>query len=409
MITASSIELRAGSRILLDGASFRMAAGDRVGLVGRNGAGKTTLTKVLAGQAQAASGQVTSSGGIGYLPQDPRTGDLSVTGRQRILSARGLDRIVTDLRTTEQRMTSADPETLDKAMNRFARLQEEFESAGGYAAESEAASLASALGIDESRLDQSLETLSGGQRRRVELARILFSGNETLLLDEPTNHLDADSIGWLREHLRNYKGGLIIISHDVELLEVVVNRVFHLDANRCELDIYNMGWKNYLQQRETDERRRKREVQNATKKATVLLEQADKMRAKATKATAAQQMIKRAERMMAGVEGERTEDRVAKLRFPDPAPCGRTPFVPLVCRGPTAASRSSPMSTWPSTGGPRWSSWGSTVPARRRCCGCSRGSTPPTRARSSPGTVSSSATTHRSTKTSTSTGRCWRT
>ncbi|WP_433954675.1 ABC-F family ATP-binding cassette domain-containing protein [Janibacter indicus] len=326
MITASGIELRAGSRILLEGASFRVAPGDRVGLVGRNGAGKTTLTKVLAGQGQPAAGSVTASGGIGYLPQDPRTGDLTVTARQRILSARGLDRIVTDRRTAEQRMASADPETLERAMARFARLQEEFESAGGYAAESEAASIASALGIDEARLDQSLETLSGGQRRRVELARILFSGNETLLLDEPTNHLDADSIAWLRDHLKNYKGGLIIISHDVDLLEVVVNRVFHLDANRCEIDQYNMGWKNYLQQRETDERRRKRELQNAQKKAGALLDQAEKMRAKATKATAAQQMIKRAERMLAGVEGERTQDRVAKLRFPDPAPCGRTPL-----------------------------------------------------------------------------------
>src|SRR5699024_4505668 len=178
----------------------------------------------------------------------------------------------------------------------------------------------------EVRLDQTLETLSGGQRRRVELARILFSGHETLLLDEPTNHLDADSIAWLREHLRTYQGGLIIISHDVELLEVVVNRVFHLDANRCELDLYNMGWRHYLTQRETDERRRKRELQNAQKKAGALLEQADKMRAKATKASAAQQMIKRAERMLAGVEGERATDRVAKLRFPDPAPCGRTPL-----------------------------------------------------------------------------------
>ena len=326
MITATGIELRAGSRILLEGATFRVAPGDRVGLVGRNGAGKTTLTKVLAGQGQPAAGDVTTSGGIGYLPQDPRTGDLSVTARQRILSARGLDRIVTDRMTAEKRMASADADTQERAMARFSRLQEEFEAVGGYAAESEAASMASALGIDEGRLDQSLETLSGGQRRRVELARILFSGHETLLLDEPTNHLDADSIGWLREHLRSYKGGLIIISHDVELLEVVVNRVFHLDANRCELDQYNMGWKNYLQQRETDERRRKRELQNAQKKAGALLEQADKMRAKATKATAAQQMIKRAERMLAGVEGERADDRVAKLRFPDPAPCGRTPL-----------------------------------------------------------------------------------
>ena len=326
MITASGIELRAGSRILLEDASFRVAAGDRVGLVGRNGAGKTTLTKVLAGQGQPAAGSVTSSGGIGYLPQDPRTGDLTVTARQRILSARGLDRIVTDRRTAEQRMASADAETQERAMSRFARLQEEFEAAGGYAAESEAASIASALGIDEARLDQTLETLSGGQRRRVELARILFSGHETLLLDEPTNHLDADSITWLRDHLKSYKGGLIIISQDVDLLEVVVNRVFHLDANRCEIDQYNMGWKNYLQQRETDERRRKRELQNAQKKAGALLDQAEKMRAKATKATAAQQMIKRAERMLAGVEGERTQDRVAKLRFPDPAPCGRTPL-----------------------------------------------------------------------------------
>ena len=326
MITATGIELRVGSRVLLEDTTFRVAPGDRVGLVGRNGAGKTTLTKVLAGQGQAASGSVTSSGGIGYLPQDPRTGDLSVTARQRILSARGLDAIVTERRAAEQRMASADDATRERAMSRFARLQEEFEAAGGYAAESEAASIAAALGIEEERLDQTLETLSGGQRRRIELARILFSGNDTLLLDEPTNHLDADSIAWLRDHLRAYKGGLIIISHDVDLLGVVVNRVFHLDANRATIDQYNMTWQNYLTQRETDERRRKRELANAQKKAGALLEQADKMRAKATKATAAQQMIKRAERMLSGVEGERATDRVARLRFPDPAPCGRTPL-----------------------------------------------------------------------------------
>ena len=168
--------------------------------------------------------------------------------------------------------------------------------------------------------------LSGGQRRRVELSRILFSGAATLLLDEPTNHLDADSIGWLRDYLKGYQGGLVVISHDVELLDAVVNRVFHLDANRGELDLYNVGWKPYLQQRETDERARKREYANATKKAAALMEQAEKMRAKATKAVAAQNMIKRAERLMASVEGERTSDKVAKLRFPDPSPCGRTPL-----------------------------------------------------------------------------------
>jgi len=326
VIAASGIELRAGSRLLLDGATFRIAPGDRVGLVGRNGAGKTTLTKVLAGEAQPAAGQVTASGEVGYLPQDPRTGDLHVLARDRILSARGLDRIIRQMREAEGAMASADDETRDKAMRRYSRLEGEFTAAGGYAAESEAASIASALALEERILGQPLSTLSGGQRRRVELSRILFSGAQTLLLDEPTNHLDADSIGWLRDYLKGYQGGLVVISHDVELLDAVVTRVFHLDANRGELDLYNVGWKPYLQQRETDERARKREYANATKKAAALMEQAEKMRAKATKAVAAQNMIKRAERMLAGVEGERTSDKVAKLRFPEPAPCGRTPL-----------------------------------------------------------------------------------
>jgi ATPase subunit of ABC transporter with duplicated ATPase domains len=269
---------------------------------------------------------VTTSGEVGYLPQDPRTGDLHVLARDRILSARGLDTIIRELRETEGSMASADDETRDKAMDRYARLDTEFQSRGGYAAESEAASIASSLGLDERILGQPLTTLSGGQRRRVELSRILFSGAQTLLLDEPTNHLDADSIIWLRDYLKAYKGGLIVISHDVELLDTVVNRVFHLDANRSELDLYNVGWKPYLQQRETDERRRKRERLNAEKKASTLLAQADKMRAKATKAVAAQNMARRAERLLSGIEGERVSDKVAKLRFPDPAPCGKTPL-----------------------------------------------------------------------------------
>ena len=326
MIAVSGLELRVGSRLLLDDATFRINAGDRVGLVGRNGAGKTTLCKVLAGEALPAAGSAISSGEVGYLPQDPRTGDLSVTGRDRILSARGLDTIVRDLRKAEHAMAAATEEARSKAMRRYARLDAEFTAAGGYAAESEAASIAAALGLTEKQLDQEIGTLSGGQRRRIELSRILFSGAETLLLDEPTNHLDADSIVWLRDYLKGYPGGLIVISHDVDLLAVVVNRVFHLDANRGVIDVYNVGWKAYLEQRELDERRRKREYANAQKKAGALLDQAEKMRAKATKATAAQNMIRRAERMLAGVEGERQHDRVAKLRFPDPAPSGRTPL-----------------------------------------------------------------------------------
>lgn len=327
MIVASEVELRIGARVLVNPATFQIAPGDRIGLVGRNGAGKTTLTRVLAGEGQPTSGRVTHKGSVGYLPQDPRVGDVEQGAMERILEARDLGGLLRKLRAAEEEMASDDEKTRDKAMDRYPKLEERFRVAGGYGAESEASKIAANLGLDERILGQPLGTLSGGQRRRVELARILFSDAETLLLDEPTNHLDADSITWLRNFLANFAGGLVVISHDVELLRASVNKVFHLDANRSVIDQYALGWDAYLDQRETDERRRRRERDNAEKKAAALMAQADKMRAKASKAVAAQNMAKRAERMLGSTEGTRQADRVANLRFPTPAPCGKTPIT----------------------------------------------------------------------------------
>ncbi len=327
VITVQDLELRAGARLLMDKVSFRIDKGDKIGLVGRNGAGKTTLTRVLAGEGLPAAGKVSRSGEIGYLPQDPRTPDMEQLARDRILAARGLDVVVGKLRVTHEEMASEDPKIQQKAMNRYDRLESEFLAGGGYAAEAEAAAISSNLALPDRILNQPLKTLSGGQRRRVELARILYSGAETMLLDEPTNHLDADSIAWLREFLKNHQGGLIVISHDTELLEATVNKVFLLDANRAQIDFYNMDWKRYQLQRETDERARKRERANAEKKAQVLFDQANKMRAKATKAVAAQNMAKRAERLLSGLEAVRATERVAALRFPEPSPCGKTPLM----------------------------------------------------------------------------------
>src|SRR5262245_48298348 len=115
MITATAVELRAGARVLLEQASFRVAPGDRIGLVGRNGAGKTTLTKTLAGETQPAAGNIARSGEVGYLPQDPRTGDLEVLATDRILSARGLDAAINGMRAAEHTMSSSTGETRDKA------------------------------------------------------------------------------------------------------------------------------------------------------------------------------------------------------------------------------------------------------------------------------------------------------
>ncbi len=328
MITVSGLELRAGSRILLSDTALRVQPGDRIGLVGRNGAGKTTTLRVLAGEAPPYAGQLTRAGEVGYLPQDPRTGDLDVCAGDRVLSARGLDVLLHDMAKAQVGMAEAATDAdRDRIVREYGQLEHRFAALGGYAAESEAARICAHLGLPDRVLGQPLRTLSGGQRRRIELARILFSDAETLLLDEPTNHLDADSIIWLRDYLRGHKRGLIVISHDGDLLEAVVNKVWHLDANRAEVDVYNVGWKTYLAQRETDERRRKRERANAEKTAGALRAQADKMRAKATKAVAAQNMARRADKLMAGLADVRVGDKLAKVRFPEPAPCGRTPLT----------------------------------------------------------------------------------
>jgi ATPase subunit of ABC transporter with duplicated ATPase domains len=329
MITATDLELRAGARILLEPLTLRVNPGDRIGLVGRNGAGKTTALRTFANEAIPHAGHIEHTGATGYLPQDPRTGDLDVTARDRVLSARGLDSLVHDI--AKIRIELAETPDDDALIRRYGNLEDRFLTLGGYAAESEAARICANLGLPDRVLEQSLGTLSGGQRRRVELARILFADSAgeptTLLLDEPTNHLDADSITWLRDFLRQHTGGLIVISHDVELLDAVVNKVWYLDANRATVDVYNLRWRAYLQQRETDERRRHRERANAERKIEALRTQADKMRAKATKARAAQQMLRRADALARGMAEERAHDKVARLRFPAPAPCGRTPLT----------------------------------------------------------------------------------
>ena len=249
--------------------------------------------------------------------------------RDRVLSARGLDALVTDIAKAQVQLAERpDDEAL---LRRYGTLEDRFTALGGYAAESESARICANLGLPDRVLGQPLTTLSGGQRRRVELARILFadSGAEptTMLLDEPTNHLDADSISWLRDFLKQHTGGLVLISHDVELLDAVVNKVWYLDANRSAVDQYNVNWKTYLKQREADEKRRVRERANAERKIETLTKQADKMRAKATKARAAHQMDRRAAALAANLAEVRVSDKVARLRFPAPSACGKTPLT----------------------------------------------------------------------------------
>ncbi|WP_298490300.1 ribosomal protection-like ABC-F family protein [uncultured Rothia sp.] len=310
-----------GDKTVFKDISFIIHDLDRIGLIGVNGTGKTTLLDVLSG-VSGFDGDVSPFSAkndyqIGYLTQDPDFDD-SKTVLDTVLSS--------DLKEI-QLIREYELIMLNYSEDKQARLERvmaEMDSLQAWEIESQVKTVLCKLGIQD--LSTPVGELSGGLRRRVQLAQVLLGNHDLLLLDEPTNHLDADSILWLRDFLKNFSGGLMVISHDVELMELVVNRVFYLDANRCLIDQYNMGWKNYLTQREQDEHRRKRERANAQKKANALMEQANKMRAKATKAVAAQQMIKRAEKLLRGLEDERQIDKVAAIRFPDPAPCGKTPL-----------------------------------------------------------------------------------
>lgn len=208
-------------------------------------------------------------------------------------------------------------------------------------------------------LGQELRTLSGGQRRRVEPgADPVLRRYYTLLLDEPTNHLDADSIVWLRGFLQGYSGGLLVTSHDVGLLETTVNKVYHLDANRAELDVYSMDWKRYLLQRETDEKRRKRERANA--------EQGGRAGAGRQDASQGDEKPSPPRTWPAGREAAGRPGGAARVRQGGEDP--GCPSRPCPARSLLTASELSKSygslevfawtSTWRSTEARRWSCWG---------------------------------------------------
>ncbi|MCB0978058.1 MAG: ABC-F family ATP-binding cassette domain-containing protein, partial [Acidimicrobiales bacterium] len=212
VLQVNGLKVEVGGVVLSENVSFTVRAGEKVGLVGRNGAGKTSMLKVIGGAADAAAGSVRFDGGLGYLPQDPRL-DLvpeDVTALRHVLSGRGFDDALERIAKLQAAM-EADP--TERNIDRYTRALDRFGMEGGYSAESEVRRLAAGIGLADEKLDLPLGALSGGQRRRVEVVRILFAGSDVLLLDEPTNHLDADAKSWMLSFLRDYRGALIVISH----------------------------------------------------------------------------------------------------------------------------------------------------------------------------------------------------
>jgi ATPase subunit of ABC transporter with duplicated ATPase domains len=321
------LSVEVGGRLVVEDASFTIMPRDKVGLVGRNGAGKTSLFRVLGGENPPIAGKIVHKGGFGYLPQDPRIEGVLDTRPAiiHVLSGRGIDEARTRI---EKLRIAMEEEASDRNVARYSRAEEEFATSGGYGAESEARALAAGLGLAPDRLDLPIGVLSGGERRRVELSRILFAGSDALLLDEPTNHLDVDAKTWLLNFLRSYRGALLVISHDLELLDEAITRVLHLDRPTEDahghIVEYRGTYSQYLKSRQADEERLIKKAAQQAKEINRLQTVVDRFGAKATKAAMAHSMEKRIARLEDDRVTVRTGAKQLAVRFPDPPTPGIT-------------------------------------------------------------------------------------
>lgn len=319
------MDVEVGGRLVVARASFTVAAGDKVGLVGRNGAGKTSLLKVLAGEAPASGGTALRRGALGYLSQEPgrRGADHAASAVAHVLSGKDLDEAAQRL---EKLRLKVEEDPSEANVGRFARAEEIFRADGGYQAEAEASRILAGLGLSPDRLGMPLAALSGGERRRVALGRILFAGSDLLLLDEPTNHLDVDAKAWLMGFLRSFRGALLVVSHDLVLLDEAITRVLHLDRGTGEGAVveYRGTYSQYRAARAADEERQARLAQRQQAEIHRLGSLADSMRHQtAARARKAKTLDRRVERLRTGLVDGPTRSTTTHVRFPPPARAGR--------------------------------------------------------------------------------------
>ena len=236
-----------------------------------------------------------------------------------VLSARGLD---TQRDQLEKLRVDMEADASERAIRRFSNAEETFRDAGGYRAESDVYRILAGLGLPADRALLPLTALSGGERRRVELARILFGGTDNLVLDEPTNHLDVDAKEWLMGFLRSYRGALLVVSHDLELLDQAITKVLHLDEG--DLREYKGTYTQYLDARAKDEERLRKIAARQQAEIGRLSTLADKMRhSSAKRARQAKSLDKRVERLASDAVTPIRAARTARYRFPPPPHSGR--------------------------------------------------------------------------------------
>ncbi len=327
VIVGSSLHVEIGHRVLLRDAAFVVGPGEKAGLVGRNGTGKSSFVSVLVGEQSTevrSTGNVRITGTVGYLPQAPvpRGLGLEATGFSHVLSARGLD-VLDDALDQARRQMAKDPSEANIAM--FSDLEEQYRENGGYEAESAMGRLAAGLGLAEGVLLEDIERLSGGQRRRVDLIRVLFQSPDVMILDEPTNHLDMPAKRWLMDELAAFSGALLVISHDLELLDRSITKVFHLAGGT--LTEYKGTYSSYRVQLAADVAGSERAAALEDREIRRLSTLADSMRGSTNRrARVAKSIDKRVERLESNRTTVIARERAHTFRLPQPQRSGAVPL-----------------------------------------------------------------------------------
>ncbi|CDH18768.1 putative transport protein (ABC superfamily,atp_bind) [Xenorhabdus bovienii str. kraussei Quebec] len=286
MIVFSSLQIRRGIRVLLDNASATINPGQKVGLVGKNGCGKSTLLSLLKGELQAENGSVTFPNNWALAWVNQETPALEISALEYVIDG---DR---EFRQLEQKLNIANEQNDGHAI---AHLHGQLDTIQAWTIRARASSLLHGLGFSQSQLEQSVSSFSGGWRMRLNLAQALICRSDLLLLDEPTNHLDLDAVIWLEKWLKNYTGTLILISHDRDFLDPIIDKVLHIE--QLILAEYTGNYSSFERQRAAKLAQQQALYQSQQEKVTHLQSYIDRFRAKASKAKQAQSRIKMLERM----------------------------------------------------------------------------------------------------------------
>ncbi|TDN81045.1 ATP-binding cassette subfamily F protein 3 [Salegentibacter sp. 24] len=318
MLNIHNLSVSFGGEYLFEEITFRLGAGDRVGLIGKNGAGKSTMLKILAGEQEHDQGQIARDKelNIGFLKQDidfEQGRTVLEEAQQAFVEIKKLERQIDEINHQLATRTDYESESYTQLIQDLSEITHTYEIIGGYNYEGDTEKVLLGLGFQREQFDKITETFSGGWRMRIELAKLLLQNNDILLLDEPTNHLDIESIIWLENFLNNYAGCVIIVSHDKMFLDNVTNRTIEISLGK--IYDFNKPYSKYLvlrgelrEQQLASQKNQQKEIEQTEK----LIE---KFRAKASKASMAQSLIKKLDKIDR-IEVDEDDNAVMNVSFP---------------------------------------------------------------------------------------------